>query len=454
MPSDFPSLPVLAYQIRNGETSARALAETAAANHTADDLGAYKTWNGARALDLAEHVDALIAAGYDTGPLMGMPVSVKDLFGVPGLPVFAGTDSEFSPEWQRAGPVMARLLSQLGVVMGKTHTVEMAFGGLGANPHWTPPRNPWGDGRHVPGGSSSGAGVSLAEGSALVAFGTDTAGSVRIPASLTGAVGLKVTHGRWSQDGIVPLSPSFDTPGILCRTAEDIAFAFAAMDPASRPIPQISPSGLRIGVLGGVAAEGVDDDIAAAVTGALSRLERSGAVLSDAPLPHAEPALALFRQGGLAASELAAFLESRMPERIVRLDPAVQARIDAARGLTAIDYLRRKAEFARMSAETASSAFAHVDLLACPTVAVSPPRWDEIATPDSYARANMAVLRNTAIGNLLGLCAITLPVGIDRNGIPVGLMLMAQPNDEERLIAAAVAAERLWDRPTRPVSRS
>ncbi|MFD1880189.1 amidase [Paracoccus pacificus] len=441
--NDLPSLQDLATRFRDGQTTVRAVVELAIANHQAGGLGAYKTWNGADAAKTAAHVDGLIAAGYDAGPLMGMPCSVKDLYGVPGLPVFAGTDAAFDPDWQRAGPVMAGLLDQLGVVMGKTHTVEMAFGGLGTNPHWGPPRNPWGDGGRVPGGSSSGAGVSLLEGSAVLAFGTDTAGSVRIPASVTGNVGLKITHGRWSLDGIVPLSPSFDTPGILCRTVEDIRYAFNALDPLRPAIAGVAElSGLGIGVLEGIAAEGVDDDIAAAITGTLGTLETRGARLRPATLSRSDAAIALLRKGGLAAPELAGFMQEFLPERIARLDPTVRARIDGAKDLSAADYIRRKFTFADMAARTAASDFAGHDILACATVAISPPELSALTTPDGYAAANLAVLRNPAIVNLLGLCAITLPVGLDRNGMPIGMMLIAPPMQEERLITAALAIER------------
>lgn len=444
MTIDLPPLEDLIAGIGEGTTSVRAIAETAIANHDMNDLGAYKTWNGAEAGRVADHVDALSRAGYRTGPLMGIPASVKDLYGVPGLPVFAGTDGDFGPDWQRPGPVVATLLGQLGIVMGKTHTVEMAFGGIGANAHWPVPRNPWGAGDRIPGGSSSGAGVSLAEGSAVLALGTDTAGSVRIPASVTGNVGLKITYGRWSLDGIVPLSASFDSPGLLCRSADDIAHAFAALDPTVMDAPpRRDVGGLRIGVLDGIAAEGVDADIAGAVAAALTMLERHGAQLTPANLPDAGVALEIFGMGGLAAPELAAFLQREMPERIARLDPGVRARVDGAKGLGADEYLQRKAAFARMSAQTAARDFRDCDVLACATVAISPPVLADLSTPAAYAAANMMVLRNTAIANLLGLCAITLPVGLDRNGMPVGLMLIAPPGDEASLIGIARGVERI-----------
>ena len=444
MTIELSSLEDMAREIRDGTASVRGIVDAAIANRDARDLGAYQSWNGKVASECAGHVDALIAAGYDTGPLMGMPCSVKDLYGVPGLPVFAGTDADLGQDWQRAGPVVAALMGQLGIVMGKTHTVEMAFGGIGANAHWAAPVNPWGGGDRIPGGSSSGAGVSLAEGSAVLALGTDTAGSVRIPASVTGNVGLKITHGRWSLDGIVPLSPSFDTPGLLCRTVADIAYAFAALDPLAKPAPVgRDVGGLRIGVLGGVAAQDVDAEIGGAVAAALASLERHGAALTPASLPEAEPALALFRQGGLAASELAAFMQERMPERIDRLDPRVRARVEGAAALTATDYLRRSADFRRMARQTAARDFEGCDLLACATVAISPPVMAALSDPDAYAKANMMVLRNTAIVNLLGLCAITMPVGLDRNAMPVGLMLIAPPGRDRDLISAALGIERV-----------
>ena len=438
----FPPLETILQQLRDGHLTARALVEMAETNHQKDDLSAYKTWAGSRAAAAAIHVDGLLKAGYDAGPLMGLPVSVKDLFGVPNLPVFAGTDTDFGTDWQQPGPVVQRLLGQLGIVMGKTHTVEMAFGGLGMNMHWPVPRNPWGGGGRIPGGSSSGAGVSLIEGSAVVALGTDTAGSVRIPASVTGNVGLKTTKGRWSINGIVPLSPSFDTPGLLCRTVADLRHAFLALDPDADGIDTDIPlSGLRIGVLGGTVADGVDGDVAGAVETALRAIGRGGARITDATLSQPDPALDLFRNGGLAAPELAAFLAQSYPDRIARLDPVVRARVDGAADLSAVDYIRRIAAFDRMARITAAE-FADFDLLACATVAISPPEITSLATPGAYAAANMAVLRNTAVANLLGLCALTMPVGLDRHGMPVGLMLMAPAWQEERLIAASLAIEK------------
>ncbi len=374
---------------------------------------------------------------------MGIPVSVKDLYGVPGLPVHAGTDEAFPESWQRPGPVVQAVLSQLGLVTGKTHTVEFAFGGLGTNPHVGTPVNPWSvpGAPRVPGGSSSGAGVSLAQGSALLALGTDTAGSVRIPACFTGQTALKITHGRWSLDGIVPLSPSLDTPGLLARTIEDLVFAFAALDPV-RPgaITPACASALRIGVVENVVYDGADASVIANTQDALARLEQAGAGLTPVHLPHVDTVLEIFGLGGLAATELRAFLDSTFPERIARLDPMVVARVSAADQTGAPEYLRRR-DVLTASGKAAAQVFDGCDVLVSPTVPIGAPLIADMADPDAYRAANMLALRNTAIVNLFGWCAVTLPTGLDANGIPTGLQLIAPPRHEERLLAAALAVE-------------
>ncbi|MDO5622943.1 MAG: amidase family protein [Paracoccus sp. (in: a-proteobacteria)] len=443
MTTPLPSLSQIATELRQGALSSHDLVARAIATHDATEarLNAYKTWAGDRALAQAETADRLLADQVDLGPLMGIPVSVKDLYGVPGLPVFAGTDSELPSAWQRPGPVIARLLSQLGIVMGKTHTVEFAFGGLGVNAHWGTPVNPCSapDAPRAPGGSSSGAGVSLAQGSALIAFGTDTAGSVRVPASLTGQVALKTTWGRWSLDGIVPLSPSLDTPGLLCRTVADLAYAFAALE--GQPVPSPRPvAGLRIGVPEHLFWDQADAAIIDTTRAALDRLAQAGAKLVPVTLPGCDAVLEVFAKGGLAAPELRAFLNQRFPERIARLDPVVRMRVEGAENLSATEYLRRRTILAD-AARAALGAFADCDVIATPTVAISPPLLSELADPAAYGPKNMLTLRNTAVVNLLGLCALTLPSGRDHNDMPVGLQLIAPPMAEPLLLSVGQGVE-------------
>ena len=218
-------------------------------------LNAYKYVDEPAARSAARLADDLLASGAG-GPLCGIPVSVKDLCGVEGMPTFAGTARRLPPSWETDAWLVRRLRDQGAVFVGKTHTVELAFGAVGINPHWGTPRNPWDAAEaRIPGGSSCGAAVSLWEGSALVALGSDTGGSIRIPASMTGTVGHKLTYGRWPADGVVPLSTSLDTIGGLTRTVEDSAYLFGAIDPAwgdatalLRDLPTLAATGLRIAV--------------------------------------------------------------------------------------------------------------------------------------------------------------------------------------------------------------
>ncbi|TNF35140.1 MAG: amidase [Deltaproteobacteria bacterium] len=425
----------LGRRLRDGRLSAVELAAEARAN---DTHGAYVSVDEARTRAAAEAADAAFRAGVDLGPLQGIPVSVKDLYGVPGFPTAAGSPRRLPAAWEQAGPVVGRALSQLAVVTGKTHTVEFAFGGIGTNPHHPTPRNPCDPQTpRAPGGSSAGAGVSLAEGSAALAFGTDTAGSVRIPAAWTGQVGLKTTKGRWSTDGIVPLSTTLDTAGILARSITDLRVGFEALDPSGDARAEdVVLSGLRLGRPDGLFFEGCSPGVVEAVEAALLALSTRGARITAAALPEAAPAYALFNVGGPVATELHEFLGSELPAWLDGLDPNVRARLAGAGELPAHEYLRRRREMARLAASAAERLSA-VDVLVTPTVANTPPPLAEIATPEAYKAANVLCLRNTGVVSYLGLCAITLPVGTDAAGMPVGLQLVGRPMSEPRLLAIA-----------------
>lgn len=442
------SLEQLSNGLRRGDWSAADLARHCEENHHRHEpvLQAYKTWNGEGAIATADLAGRLLTRGIDLGPLMGQPLSVKDLYAVRGLPTFAGSVEPLGPDWERPGPLMGGLERQLAPVMGKTHTVEFAFGGIGVNAQWGTPRNPWkADEHRIPGGSSSGAGVSLAQGSAVLALGTDTAGSVRIPASVTGQAGLKPTHGRWPQEGIVPLSPSLDTSGILARSLEDLAFGFRAIEQSlgrtSAPIAvPAAMSCLRLGRADAFFLDDADPAVVEVYDRVMTQLAALGASVRGVELPGCTEAYAIFLQGGLAAPEFCAFLKAELPDRMDRLDPVVRLRVEGAESLSSVDYLLRVRTL-REAARRASTAFGTADVLAMPIVAITPPRLDAIQDPEAYRRANTLVLRNTSMANLLGLCALTLPIGLDAQGMPVGLQLMAPPGAEERLLAAALLIE-------------
>ena len=455
--SDALSLPIseLALRLRAGKLTARALVEEAIANHArcGDGLLAYSQWAPDHARKCADAADAAFAAGACAGPLQGIPISLKDLFAVAGFPTHAGSPKRLPAKFDIEGPVVASLRRQLATLMGKTHMVEFAFGGTGHNSHYGAPRNPWDAGAHrSPGGSSSGAGVSLAEGSALLALGSDTAASVRLPAAMTGNAGLKFTKGRWSCDGIVPLSHTFDTPGILARCMADAAFGFAAIDPHlgdsfgfMRRVPA-SVAGLRVGIADAAFWDDCENGIDDVVRRAIDRLARAGAVVVDAPLPEAREAVAVFGEGGVSAIELRAFLDGELPEWLSTIDPVNAPALKNAEKLTAREYLARLRRLAD-AAKAAAARFDGVDVIATPTVRLSPHVLAEETTPDKFWARNRGTVHNLVPVNFLGLCAATLPVGLDRLGLPVGLQLIAKAGDDERMVAIACAAERLLGTP-------
>jgi len=226
------SVRALACDLRAGRITAGRLAEAAVERYASLEprLNAYRSFDAELLRRQAAAADALLAVGTDLGPFQGLPVSVKDLYGLAGFRTWAGTPKPLPQVYEREGPVVRAFRRQAALLAGKTHTVEFAFGGLGTNRHYGAPRNPWDATRHrVSGGSSSGAGVSLWQGTAVLALGSDTTGSVRMPASWTGTVGLKVSRGRWPCEGLLTQSETLDTPGLLARTVEDMVPAFAAV---------------------------------------------------------------------------------------------------------------------------------------------------------------------------------------------------------------------------------
>ena len=428
--------------LRSGRVRSVELVEQAARNRD-ESLGAYKLWMPERAAAAAELADAAFAEGLDFGPLQGLPVSVKDLYGLVGTPTHAGSPRPLPAAWEREGPVVHVVRNDMGCIVGKTHTVEFAFGGIGTNPHWGTPRNPWSrDVHRVPGGSSAGAGVSLWEGTAVVALGSDTAGSVRVPASFTGTVGLKTTYGRWSLDGIVPLSPTLDSAGVLTRSVADAALAFTAIDP--RCIAPPSPadlSRLRFGVVEEL-FDGCAPDVADAVRVAIRELEAKGASIVAFPLPGLAAAQEIFAAGGLAAPEFVAFINRELPEFRASLDPNVRGRFAAVESMTATEYLDRRARLARAAGE-ANAGLAGLAGALSPTTPLTAPRLDEVSDAEGYRDRNMATLRNTSPGNLLDLCGLSIPVGLDGDGMPIGLQIMAARGTDERLLSAGLAVERV-----------
>jgi len=445
-------IPAIAAALRETPGRLHALMDEVIARHGRfeSSLNAYVHWDPDRLRTEAEAVSRLLAAGLELGPLMGLPVSIKDIFGVAGMPIHGGGPTPLPAACQIEGPVVRALRRQLAIVPGKTHTVELAFGAVGTNAHWPDPRNPWDAAAHrVCGGSSSGAGVSLTMGTAVIAMGSDTGGSVRVPASVTGNVGLKVSSGRWSTDGIVPLSAAFDTPGPLTRNATDAVLAFGAIDPRhDDPMALLEAlSGLDLtGLKLGIGEAHFWNDCEAGIDGvlqqALSELQQAGARSVALPLPEAGDARARFIQANLFGVEGLSFLRESYPERWETLDPNVKARFQMAEQTSAVEYFTESRKI-RALARRVDEKLQHVDVLVTPTVPVTPPTVEAVSEPAAYVRAGGLMTRNTQPINLLDLCAITLPVGLDDAGLPVGLQLAARHGEEERLLAVALACEKV-----------
>lgn len=440
------SIAELGAALRSGRARSVELVEQAIANHD-ESLNAYKHWLGERATGEAELADAAFAHRIDFGPLQGLPVSIKDIYGLAGVATFAGSPQRLPAAWEREGPVVRALRHGLCCVTGKTHTVQFAFGGIGSNAHWGTPRNPWSrDAHHVPGGSSAGAGVSLWEGTAVVALGSDTAGSVRVPASFTGTVGLKTSFGRWSQDGIVPLSPSLDTPGILTRSVEDAALAFTVIDDACKVAPRArNIEGLRFGIVEEM-FEDCGPGVAEGVHAALAELEKRGAHVTRATWPELATAWEIFGKGALAGLEFAAFIERELPDFRDLLDPNVERRFAAAKDLPAREWIDRRDRL-RTATDQTQHRFEGFDAFVAPTTPITSPRLDDVTSPDDYHQGNMASLRNTSPGNLLELCGLSIPTGLDSDGMPIGLQIMAPRGADEPLLAIGLAVERALGTP-------
>jgi aspartyl-tRNA(Asn)/glutamyl-tRNA(Gln) amidotransferase subunit A len=441
----------VAEALREGSVSATELVDEAVRRHVerGEQLHAYKHFEADGARRAAGVADRMLREEAEPPPMCGIPVSVKDLYGVEGLPVFAGTARQLPESWSRDAWLVSQLRAQGAVPMGKTHTVELAYGAVGVNPHWGTPRNPWDPQEHrVPGGSSCGAGVSLWEGSALVALGTDTGGSIRIPASMTGVVGHKITQGRWPVDGVVPLSFTLDTVGGLTRSVEDSVFFFGAVDPAwgdpSKLLSDavgIGADGLRVGVPRCGIWDDCQDDIADVVRGALADMAGEGWARLDVEGRLLDDAVELYMTGGIAGAECRDFLERDLPGWLEILHPTVGERLAAATSMSADAYAAAMAR-RRGLVERAEELFAEVDLLALPTAIVTPPPVAELGDMARYLETNAAALRPTCPVSMLDLCAVTLPVGLDRAGMPVGLQIVAPGGADELALGAALRVER------------
>jgi aspartyl-tRNA(Asn)/glutamyl-tRNA(Gln) amidotransferase subunit A len=437
----------LAKELATGKTTSRALVETALAR-IADPNGeggrAFLRVYADTARADADVADRLRAAGVVRSPVDGLPISAKDLYDVAGDVTRAGS-KVLAIEAKADAPAIARLRAAGAVLLGRTNMVEFAFGGLGLNPHYGTPRGPWdrATGR-VPGGSSSGAGVAQADGMCAMALGSDTRGSVRIPAALCGVTGWKPTAARVPREGAFPLSYTLDSVGplansVACCAAYD---AILAGD-ASAPLPTIPPRLLRLAVPKSSLLEGLDERVGRAFEYALQVLSTAGVKAEEIDAPVFTRAQNLFRNGGLAGAE-AWHVHRGRHDRFAEMDPRIAQRIVLGEKISAADYIEIIQERAATIRE-AEALVAPYDAMIYPTVAVIPPTIAEVdATDQVYFDWNLRLLRNTGIANVLDGCAATIPC--HRLGeAPVGLSIAGTGGTDRRTLAIAAAVQRVID---------
>jgi aspartyl-tRNA(Asn)/glutamyl-tRNA(Gln) amidotransferase subunit A len=415
-------------------------------------LRAFITITGERAMEQARRADAEFAAGKDRGPLQGVPIAVKDLFYTRGVRTTGGSPifETFVPDSDAFA--VARLEAAGAVMVGKTNLHELAYGITSANPHFGAVRNPW-NVKHSPGGSSGGSGAAVAAGLVCAAMGTDTGGSIRIPAAFCGTVGLKPTYGRVSRRGVLPLSWSLDHVGPLTSTVRDAATIMnvtAGRDPGDasssrHPVVDYVPDegcavrGLRVGFPENFFFERLDGEVELCVRGALARLQSLGAAVRPVKLPDIAAINATARV--LLLCEASAMLEPHLADR-TRFGADVLALLDQGRLLPATDYIHAQRLRARMQQEFAQI-WSRVDCLIAPTTPNTAPRvGDEtvkLGGRDEDVR--LATTRLVRSFNLLGLPALSLPCGLSGDGLPVGLQIVAAPFEEALVLRIGAALE-------------
>ena len=427
-----------------GRTTSRELTERAlaAATGSSEAAATFVTVHAAQARASAVAIDAQRAAGLALPPLAGIPISIKDLFDEAGQVTRAGSRvlDDAAPA-ERDCPVVARLRGAGAVIIGRTNMTEFAYSGLGINPHHGTPRNPWdrATGR-IPGGSSSGAAVSVTDGMAVAAIGSDTGGSVRIPAALCGLTGFKPTARRVPLEGVLPLSGSLDSIGPLARSVDCCAQLDAIM--AGQTPTSLTPAplaGKRFWLPRTVMFDGVDDAVGQAIERALQRLSQAGARLVEIEMPAFADLARINRAGGFTAAEAWWWHAELIGRHAAGYDPRVLVRIRRGAAMSAADYLSLRAERQRWIATVSASLDG--DLMLMPTLPIVAPAIAPLRDSDTeYDRTNQLVLRNAAPINFLDGCALTLPC--HREGeAPAGLMLAGCGGQDAAVLRAGAAIE-------------
>ncbi|MFY9315618.1 MAG: amidase [Burkholderiales bacterium] len=429
-----------------GRTSSRQLVEQALAR-IAEPAGegarAFLKVNAESARAEAEHADRLRKAGVVRSGIDGLPISVKDLFDVAGEVTRAGSKIlADAPAAKADAPAIARLRAAGAIIVGRTNMVEFAFGAVGTNAHYGTPRNPWDrKAGRVPGGSSSGAAVAVADGMCVMGLGSDTRGSIRQPAALCGVAGFKPTQRRVSRDGAFPLSYTLDSIGPLAGTVGCCAAYDAILaGEADATLPELPARGLRLLVPRSSAIEDLDAQVAKAFEAALSALARAGAVIEEVKVHAFDRQAEYFRNGGFAAAEAYA-IHRRWLDRAGEYDPRVAKRVALGKDIAGWELvelgLAREGYIREVGA-----LMAPFDAFLAPTApCVAPTIAEASASDDAYFRWNGRILRNTGLVNFLDGCAATLPCQAQGEA-PVGLMVSGVAMADRHVLAVARAVER------------
>jgi len=436
----------LAADLAAGRTTSRRLTEQAL-ERIADPAGegkrAFVKVTAEAALAEADFSDRLRKGGVRRSPVDGLPVSLKDLYDVAGDVTRAGSRiMEKNPPAKADAPAVARLRAAGAVFVGRTNMVEFAFGTTGINPHYGTPKNPWDrkTGR-IPGGSSSGAAVAQADGMCVMALGSDTRGSIRIPAAFCGVTGFKPTARRVPREGAFPLSYTLDSVGPLANSVACCAVydAILAAEPVE-PLPELPAKGLRLLVPQTEVRDGLDPEVASAFSSAVEKLGRAGASIAEKPVAAFDRQGEYFKGGGFAGAEAYA-IHRKNAERLAEYDPRVAKRVLLGKDLSAADYVdfgRLRTEFQR----EIEAVVAPFDAFLLPTnPCIAPPIAEVNATDEAYFRWNMRILRIVGLVNFLDGCAASLPCQA-RGTAPVGLMVCGPAMSDRRILAVAAAVER------------
>ena len=403
----------------------------------------YRTLSPERALRQAKEAEKQFLKGISLGPLQGVPIALKDLIDTEGDVTAAGSKvlAETVPA-QADAPVAARLDAAGAVFLGKTTMTELAFSGLGLNPHFGTPGNAL-DESLIPGGSSSGSGVAVARHLACAALGSDTGGSVRIPSSFNGIVGLKTTNGSIPRDGVTPLSTTLDTLGPMTRTVEDAWLLWRAMSAKTvKPFELEVANKLRLLVPENVILDAADDEVKVAFAEALAFYEAQGHEVVHKNLPELTEIPAYYaRYGSFASHESLALYEDMLESRGEEVDPRVARRILEFRGRPSTDYLRlsyAQQALSRQFWETYNA----FDAVLAPTVAILPRKIEALERDDAlYFATNALVLRNTMLFNFLAGPASSVPCAKTEQGLSIGLMVATAPHSEKLSLSVAALIE-------------